>query len=213
LSRLRMLALSVACLIVVCGGTAVVGLWWKYGVDHERSSSTCASCAVDQFLATGPLGGVTENRSRFDETICGAQRADLTTQMRDISASVDRATSGTPWSLSRTEVASSDTAGTTINAHVRLIFGRPGTIETLSTDVGTWTFTMTNSDGWQVCGLRTPELCDTFLNCAHATSPSSAPSASPTGLLSNLDPLTRCGPKDPFRQYHDCPSASVSSTP
>ena len=92
-------------------------------------------------------------------------------------------------------------------AHVRLIFGRSGSTETLSTDVGTWTFTMTHSDGWQVCGLQTPELCDTYLNCTHGAAPSGpSPSPSPSGLLSNLDPLQRCGPKDPFREYHDCPS-------
>jgi hypothetical protein len=203
--RLRVIVLVIACLIVVCGGTAVFELWWNFGVDHTRASSTCASCAVDQFLASGPIGGLTSNAERFNESTCGSQRPVLTQQMQSIATSVDRATTGTPWSLARTEVGASDTSGSSINAHVRLIFGRSGSTETLATDVGTWTFTMTHSDGWQVCGLQTPELCDTYLNCTHDSAPS-GPSPSPSGLLSNLDPLQRCGPKDPFREYHDCPS-------
>ena len=207
-SRARVVALFVAFLLVVCGGTTVFGLWWRFGVDHERATSTCATCAVDQFLSAGPLGGLTADQQRFDDVTCGSQRSTLSAQMQDIAASVQRATGGTPWSLGRTEVASSTTEGNSIRAEVHLVFGRSGTADTLSTDVGTWTFIMSHSDGWQVCGLQTPELCDAYLNCDHQTSPSAEPSPSDSGLLRNLDPLQRCGPKDPFRQYHDCPSQS-----
>lgn len=78
----------------------------------------------------------------------------------------------------------------------------------------TWTITTRkDGDGWRVVRVDAPPWCgpggyvSTCVRPPTSTSSASAsPSPSPSeDLLRNPREMLRCGPRDPFREYHDCP--------
>lgn len=106
-----------------------------------------------------------------------------------------------------------DTA--TLVGHVTLSFNvrsDSGRNTFYDVDAGTWTFTLTHTDGWQVCGLDALDLCASALRCTRPAAPSPSGSASDPSLLDPPVPMLRCGPEDPFRQWHDCPPSPSPST-
>ncbi|MFC3386908.1 hypothetical protein ACFOHP_33875, partial [Couchioplanes caeruleus subsp. azureus] len=80
----------------------------------------------------------------------------------------------------------------------------------------TWRFETRDDDGkWQVVSVEAPAWCGGYVaRCAGGTAPSvsssPSPSASPSDdLLGNPRSMLRCGPNDPFREWHSCPSTSA----
>lgn len=73
-----------------------------------------------------------------------------------------------------------------------------------------------SGDGWRIWSVQFPPWCGPggyVARCgtAPAASPSSSPTPSPTetDLLQNPRDMLRCGPRDPFRSLHSCPSETT----
>jgi hypothetical protein len=68
--------------------------------------------------------------------------------------------------------------------------------------------------GWRLWSVTMPPWCgqDGYSRCNTGTAPSPSPSASPSpgDPLGGVRSMLPCGPSDPLRQYHDCPSPSPS---
>jgi hypothetical protein len=67
-----------------------------------------------------------------------------------------------------------------------------------------------DSDGWRLVSVSIPPWCGTYSRCGAApvAGPSVSPSPSADDPLGGVASMLPCGPADPYRQFHDCPSAS-----
>jgi hypothetical protein len=102
--------------------------------------ASCASCAVFDYFATGSAGGYSADSLAFQRVLCDANRSRLEGQADRIAADVQAATAGIEYGLLHTDSTDEQTTsrnGVTIDAH-------------------TWTFTLIDRDGWQVCTVATP---------------------------------------------------------
>ncbi len=206
----------VAVLLLLC--VVPIGGFWTFAVSHGPTGDSCASCAIVDYLAYGPTGGYAADPLTFQRVLCDDHRSQLEAQADRIGADIQAATTGTQYGLlhadSNDEQTSAHNGATVVRSHVDFTFaGKDGY---LTIDAHTWTFTLTDRDGWQVCGVTTPNLCGPILYCTHP-SPTPAPQSSPSpantedpGLAgvypTNLVPMDRCGPLDPFREWHSCPA-------
>jgi hypothetical protein len=77
-------------------------------------------------------------------------------------------------------------------------------------DLGDWMFAVVEDDGWRVCGVDAPQLCGEVLNCDPRT-PTLSASPTEEDLLQHPREMLPCGPRDPFRERRNCPSASPNA--
>jgi hypothetical protein len=223
--RVRVVLLAVVAVVLVCGVPSLT--FATFAVDYGPAGASCESCAVLGYFQTGPRLGVAANGPQFDRILCTDRRGELRAQAAKTAQDLDAVASWSGWGLigadstDETITHHGDTA--TLVGHVTLSFNvrsTSGRNTFYDVDAGTWTFTLTHTDGWQVCGVDAPPLCGAVLRCVApaGASPSVSPSASSSdpvgGLLAPLEPMLRCGPEDPFREWHTCPpTASGSPTP
>jgi hypothetical protein len=66
--------------------------------------------------------------------------------------------------------------------------------------------------GWRLWSVTMPPWCGQYgySRCNADPAPNLSPSASPDDPLAGVRSMLPCGPADPLRQYHDCPSPSTS---
>jgi hypothetical protein len=65
---------------------------------------------------------------------------------------------------------------------------------------------------WRLWSVSIPPWRGTYSRCQAAAVPAASPSPSPSAddPLGAVRSMLPCGPADPFRQYHDCPTVSPS---
>jgi hypothetical protein len=219
--RLVLLVLVAA---AMCGGVPV-GTFATFAVSYAPAGADCPSCAVIAYFSRGPWSGFTADASTFDQVLCGSRRAALRAQAQGFRRDIEAMSAWSGWGLfdigSYDEAITARGGTTTVVGQVRLTLAKldaNGHTQLHETGGQVWTFTLTHDDGWQVCGVGAPPLCDVVLRCVAplglppAASPSPSSSDPVGALLAPLEPLQRCGPDDPFRQWHDCPPA-VSGSP
>jgi hypothetical protein len=163
------------------------------------------------------LGGAFRpDTAEFDAVLCPGRRNELRRQAQMIRDQA-RIMEDDQLSYFRTEYNGSTTTltgdGATVRRGVYFMYAWAPTNRnaggTWDIDAGTWTFHLTNSDGWQVCGVDTPDMCTQVFVCDPSKRrpvPSTTPSDDdPLGRLRSALP---CQPLDPFREWHNCPSDS-----
>lgn len=206
--------------LLVCALPAMT--FATFAVDHGQTGAACPECAVTAYLGSGPLGGFAHDDLTFSQALCAERREELKRQAAGMARDITAATNGAGISYLKAE-ASNDRARVnndraTVVTTVRLRFTfterQPAGVTGTTVDADTWTFGLVHDDGWRVCRVDAPAMCH-VLDCAPAP-PSPAVTPSPTAtddLLQHPREMLQCGPRDPFRELHNCPTPAPAPTP
>jgi hypothetical protein len=204
-----LVTLGIVAAVLLCG--VPVGAFGIFAVDHGASGAECPECAVTTYLASAPFAGYASDELAFGRVLCDGRRDELQRQA-DVMAHEVRAVSSSWQKVSSSdELVSVDGTTVSVSARVSLDIAageqQSAGVTTWRYDLGSWTFAMVEDDGWLVCGVDAPRLCGEVLNC---DPPAPTPSTSPTeeDLLQHPREMLPCGPRDPFRERRNCPSAS-----
>ncbi|MDQ7906849.1 hypothetical protein RB614_20245 [Phytohabitans sp. ZYX-F-186] len=207
--------------LAVLGGSAAmllcavpVGTLWTFGVDHGPAGAECPECAVTVYLAAGPLA-VAPNELAFRRLLCDGRRDELGGQAaamaRDVEAA-ELAAGGVQLLKAEADVPSSvdvngDRAAVAVDVALKFTFRdrQPGGATGTQIGAGAWTFTLVQDDGWRVCQVDAPVLCQTVLRCEAAPPTVVSPSPTAEDLLRHPREMLPCGPRDPFPELHNCP--------
>jgi hypothetical protein len=207
--RATLATLGALSLVLLCG--IPVSAFGLFAVERGPTGADCPECAVTTYLASAPFAGYGSDQLTFGRVLCDGRRDDLQRQA-DLMARDARAVSSS-WQKvsSRDELVSVDGAKATVTARVSLDVEagqhQSAGVTTWRYDLGSWTFAVVEDDGWRICAVDAPRLCSEVLNC---DAPVPTPSVSPTeeDPLQHPREMLPCGPRDPFRERRNCPSAS-----
>lgn len=221
--RRRVVVVTLLVMLVALPG-APAGWFWTFAVSHGPDGAQCPECAVLAYLDAGPLGGdVGANSAEFDAVLCVGRRDELRRQAQTIRDEA-RVLEDGQLRYFRTEYNGSTTTVTaggqqaTVRRGVYFVYARAATSgnagATWDVDAGTWTFHLIDSDGWQVCGVDTPDICTQVFVCDPAKRrPVPSPSPSDDDPLGRLRSALPCQPLDPLREWHHCPLSEPQIRP
>jgi hypothetical protein len=224
--RWRWVALIVAAVLGLCVAVPVGYLVWPIVVgtlhaDHGEASPRAALLAFVFTFEDPP------DTTGVDRLIVSERREQIGRQRRDYLKAMATDRKATGWSATfevaapepddRTEVHG-DRA--TVVDHYRARWTPPASQRTTG-GVVTWidgasypwrADARRDRIGWRLWSVTIPPWCGTYSRCGTAPAPvgSPSPSPSPDDPLGAVRSMLPCGPADPLRQYHDCPSASPS---
>jgi hypothetical protein len=215
--RRRRLFLLLAAVLVVCvAAPVVVFIGWVAGqtVKASKGAPSPDAALVDWMYSFRDPTAVDADRYVLPE-----RRAELARVRDAFLAQLRQTAPGARVevsSIAATETIDGDRA--TVTDHYLVSLPLEGTVTSVHTRALAWTAEARRSDGgWRLWTVSVPPWCGSGGYVPQCGPPAAKPtaSASPSpsdDLLQNPRDMLRCGPKDPFRTWHDCPSAS-SATP
>jgi hypothetical protein len=137
----------------------------------------CPGCAVDELLREGPFGSLGGTGMAGDDVdvlnvLCGKRKDELRAQLRELAGTYLAAAAqwGVTPELTAGVVISGDSPADMEDGHVvitvpiRHLHGRGGF--SVSSDHETqWTFEVIEDDGWRVCAIGHPPVCEAMIRC------------------------------------------------
>lgn len=221
-TRRRYLAFVLAPLFVLCCCGTVVGapLAWVVRITIEAGQGLPSpDAAADSYL----LALSYDQDDGLLPVLADDGQDELVAQWRAYRADME-ATDPPPDLLSwgPLDVSQSGHGRAQVLAHVSANWSSTDAVGRLSmwqSDTHTWVIDAADDgDGWRVTRVQPPPWCGGYvIRCgpADGAAPSASSAAAPSPTPSD-DPLRhpremlRCGPRDPFRELHDCPPTSAA---
>jgi hypothetical protein len=204
--------------ILCCGGTAGIPVLWslRETIAAGRGAPT-PDAAANEYLMRLSYGDGEGLLPLLDDD----RQHDLESQWRDYRAAM-RSTSPPPLRLdfSPLELGQTGSGRAQVSADVQAVWsdvGADGRTVGYSSSPRTWVIETREDDGWRVFQVSAPPWCGSggyVPRCgARATAPPAVtPSPMPsTDLLQHPREMLKCGPRDPFREMHSCPTSTPLS--
>lgn len=205
-------------MVVGCGLAAPIVAIFGVATVADKGAD-CPSCAAtDWTTVMGSLWWDTDGELRAEKNVSPEHRPDLMARRRayidQIRADARRypAVAGADFDPHTGTHPAIDVQGdiATVVLHVaaRWPNARGNGAPWMYSSTADWQFTVHHDHtGWRITALTMPPWCGSYSRCDTPPPPQSASSSpSPDDPLGNLRSMLPCGPKDPFRDWHSCPS-------
>jgi hypothetical protein len=224
--RWRSVAVAVAVVLGLCVAAPVGYLVWPIVVgtlhaDHGEPSPRAALLRFVFSFEDGP------DATGVDRLIVPERRGQLGGQRRDYLKAIAADSKATGWSATFENTAPEPGDRVEIHGdrasvvdHYRARWTPPanqrttgGAVTWIDGEPHAWRAeARKDRTGWRLWSVTIPPWCGTYSRCGTAPAPAGSPrpSPSPDDPLGAVRSMLPCGPADPLRQYHDCPSASPS---